>query len=259
MKLSVIIPARNEENNIQNTVESVYSYLSDKGIEHEIIVVENNSKDKTAEVVKSLISKIPTLKFIHLTIKGARPAKGYAVREGMLRATGDLRLFMDADNATTIDHIEKMMPYFERGYGVVIASIALRGAVVAGGSEPIWRRLFGKIGNLFIQVMAVPGIYDTQRGFKMFTAKAVEDIFPKLTIYGWGFDVEVLALARKFGHKIKEVPINWKNDIVHSKVTLDAYRQVLMETVRVRWNLIMGRYEKPIVETGKIIAEEIVS
>jgi len=119
--------------------------------------------------------------------------------------------------------------------------------------------LFGKIGNLFIQVMAVPGIYDTQRGFKMFTAKAVEDIFPKLTIYGWGFDVEVLALARKFGHKIKEVPINWKNDIVHSKVTLDAYRQVLMETVRVRWNLIMGRYEKPIVETGKIIAEEIVS
>lgn len=256
MYLSVIIPARNEENNIKKTVESVYSYLSGRNIEHEIIVVENNSTDKTVEVVKSLLSAIPTLKFIHLVIKGTKPAKGYAVKEGILRGRGDFRLFMDADNSTTIDHIEKMMPYFEQGYDVAIGSIGLKESVVAGGSEPGWRRLFGKMGNLFIQIMAVPGIKDTQRGFKIFTSKAANDIFPKMTIYGWGFDIEALALGRKYGYKIKEVSIYWSNDILHSKVTLKAYFQVLMETVKVRWNLIIGRYNKPI-PAADIVVEEV--
>ncbi len=242
MRLSVVIPARNEENSIKNTVESVYSYLSSKNIDHEIIVVENNSKDKTAEVVQALTVNIPTLVFNHLVVTSGRPSKGYAVKEGLLMAKGDFKLFMDADNSTTIDHIEKMMPYFDQGYSVVIGSIALKEAIVAGGSEPGWRRLFGKMGNLFIQIMAVPGIHDTQRGFKIFTAKAANDIFSKVTIYGWGFDVEVLALARKFGYKIKEVPINWKNDIANSKVTLKSYFQVLIETMRVRLNLITGKY-----------------
>lgn len=259
MYLSVIIPARNEESNIKNTVESVYSYLTQKNIDHEIIVVENNSTDKTVEIVKSLAPSVPILKFVHLVIKGTKSAKGYAVKEGILRARGDFKLFMDADNSTTIDHIEKMMPYFEQGYDVVIGSIGIKGAVIAGGSEPGWRKLFGKMGNLFIQIMAVPGIHDTQRGFKLFSRKAADEIFSKVIIYGWGFDVEVLALARKIGYKIKEVPINWKNDIIHSKVTLKAYFQVLMETMRVRWNLMTGRYNKPVVAAGEIVAEEIIS
>lgn len=242
MRLSVIIPARNEESSIKNTVENVYFYLLSKNIDHEIIVVENNSKDKTAEVIQSLTPSIPTLIFKHLVITSDRPSKGYAVKEGLLAAKGDFKLFMDADNSTTIDHIEKMMPYFNQGYSVVIGSIALKEAVVAVGSEPSWRKLFGKMGNLFIQIVAVPGIHDTQRGFKIFTAQAADDIFSKVTIYGWGFDVEVLALARKMGYKIKEVPINWKNDIANSKVTLKAYFQVLMETMKVRWNLITGKY-----------------
>ncbi len=257
MNLSVIIPARNEESNIKSTIESTYSYLSGRNIDHEIIVVENNSTDNTVGLVKSMSSAIPTLKLVHLVFQGTKPAKGYAVKEGMLRARGDFRLFMDGDNATTIDHIEKMMPYFDQGYGVVIGSIALKGAVVAGGSEPLWRRLFGKMGNLFIQIMAAPGIYDTQRGFKIFTSKAAEDIFSKVTVFGWGFDIEVLALAKKYGYKIKEVPVNWKNDILHSKVTLKAYFQVLMETVRVRFNLMTGKYNKPI-PAPKIAVEEII-
>ena len=247
MHLSVVIPAKNEESSIKNTIESVYSYLLGKNIDHEIIVVENNSKDRTAEVVQSLTATIPTLVFHHLVVKSGRPSKGFAVKKGLLEAKGDFKLFMDADNSTTIDHIEKMMPYFNQGYDVVVGSIGIKGAVVAGGSEPGWRRLFGKMGNLFIQIMAVPGIQDTQRGFKIFSAKAADDIFSRVTIYGWGFDVEVLALARKFGYKIKEVPINWKNDIIHSKVTLKAYFQVLMETVQVRWNLITRRYNKPAI------------
>lgn len=257
MKLSVIIPARNEEANIKHTVEEVYKYLSKKGIDHEIIVVENNSTDKTVEIVRSLAPSVPTLDLIHLVIKGTKPAKGYAVRTGLLRGTGDFRLFMDADSSTSIDHIEKMIPYFDKGYDVVIGSIGVKGAVVHSGSEQGWRKLFGKMGNLFIQIMAVPGIQDTQRGFKIFSAKAAQDIFSKITIYGWGFDIEVLALARKYGYKIKEVPVNWKNDMVNSKISLRSYFQVLMETIKVRRNLLTRRYAKP-AAAPKIAVEEIV-
>ena len=241
MYLSVIIPAKNEEKNIKTTVEDVFKYLTEKNVNHEIIVVENNSKDKTAEVVNSLLPSIPTLSFVHL-IKTTKPSKGQAVKEGMLRAKGDYKLIMDADNATNIRQIEKMMPYFDHGYGVVIGSIAVKGAKVASGSEPVWRKVFGKMGNLFIQIMAVPGVFDTQRGFKIFSKKAVDDIFSRITIFGWGWDVEALALARKYHHKIKEVPVEWKNDASNSKVGLNAYFQVLMETVKIRWNLMTGKY-----------------
>ncbi len=240
MYISVIIPAYNEEKHIKKTVESIYQYLSGKSLEHEILVVSNNSTDKTNDVVLSMLPAVPTLQLLKEQNKG----KGFAVRQGMLKARGRYRLFTDADNSTTIEHLEKMMPFFEQGYGVVIGSIGLKGAKVAGGSEPGWRRIFGKMGNLFIQTMAVPGIRDTQRGFKIVTAEAANKIFPKMTIGRWGFDVEMLALARKFGYKIKEVPIDWKNDVSGSKVGLSAYFQVLAETVKIRWNLITGEYDK---------------
>lgn len=243
MYLSVIIPAKNEEINIKNTVEDVFGYLIEKNISHEIIIVENSSKDKTVEVVKTLLSTIPTLLFIRLVVTDTKSSKGYAVKEGMLKAQGDYKLIMDADNATNIRHIEKMMPYFDQGYGVVIGSIALRGAKVASGSEPLWRRVFGKMGNLFIQIMAVPGIFDTQRGFKIFLKKAADEIFSRTVIFGWGWDIEALALARKYHYKIKEVPISWKNDIGSSKVGPSAYFQVLTETVKIRWNLMTGKYK----------------
>lgn len=238
MHLSVIIPAYNEEKNIRKTIESIYKYLFDRDLEHEIIVVTDGSTDQTDEIVRSMFSIIPTLQLLdYIQNRG----KGFAVRQGMIRAKGQYRLFTDADNATTIDHIEKMMPFFRNGYDVVIGSMALSESVIAKGSEPLWRRIFGKMGNVFIQILAVPGIRDTQRGFKMITAKAAENIFPKMTIDGWGFDIEILALARKFGYKIKEIPVNWKND-PNSHVNLKAYFQVLTETVKIRWNLITGKY-----------------
>ena len=239
MYLSVIIPAYNEEKNIEKTVRSIFSYLKEKNIEHEMIVVVDGSPDRTAEIARSLKNEIPTLELIDYP---KNRGKGFAVKTGMLKAKGDFRLFTDADNATTIDHIEKMMPYFEKGDGVVIASIAVRGHKVAAGSEPVWRRVFGKLGNLFIQIMAVPGIHDTQRGFKIFTVEAAEKIFPRMTIERWGFDIEVLALARKFGFKIKEVPVDWKN-APESHVGLGAYFQVLLETVKIKLNLLTGRYD----------------
>ncbi len=241
MYLSVIVPAYNEEKHIKETVESIYKYLSGKNMEHEIIVVSDGSTDKTNDIVRSMLAAIPTLQLLEFKQNNG---KGFVVRQGMLKAQGQYRLFTDADNATTIDHIEKMMSYFKEGYDVVIASIAVKGSVVASGSEPAWRDLFGTLGNLFIQIMVLPGISDTQRGFKIVTAKAAQDIFSRATIDRWGFDIEMLALARKFGYKIKEVPVTWKNDPnTASHPRLSAYFQVLMETVKIRWNLMTGKYK----------------
>ena len=238
--LSVIIPAYNDERHIKETIKAVYGYLFSHGLDHEIIVVTDGSKDRTPEIVESLTAEVPTLFLIkHEKNRG----KGFVVKTGMLKAKGDLRLFMDADNATTIDTLEIMKPYFSQGYDVVIASIALKGADIASGSEPIWRQLFGKLGNLYIQILAVPGIQDTQRGFKVFSARAADNIFPKLKIDRFAFDVEVLALARKLGYAIKEVPIKWKNDPKSaSRPRLKAYFGFLFEVLKIRWNLWTGVY-----------------
>jgi len=237
--LSIIIPAYNEEKRIGATLRSIGSYLSGQSYDYEIIVVSDGSKDKTAESVRSLETEIKNLRVID---NKDNHGKGWVVRQGMMEARGDLRLFTDADNSTSLDHLDKFIPYINDGYGVVIGSIGVAGHKVESGSEPVWRRILGKLGNLFIQIMAVPGIMDTQRGFKLFTAKAAGDIFPKLKITRWGFDIEALALARKFKHKIKEVPVDWKND-ANSKVGVSAYFQVLIETVKIRWYLLTGQYK----------------
>ncbi len=240
MYLSVIIPAYNEERRIGETLKSIDEYLRHQSYDSEIVVVSDGSRDNTASLVRGLEHEIKNLRLIE---NKENNGKGYVVRQGMLEAKGDLRLFTDADNSTSIDHLDKFVPYIGQGFDVIIGSIAVAGHKVASGSEPVWRRILGKLGNLFIQIMAVPGIQDTQRGFKLFTAGAVNKIYPKLTITRWGFDIEVLALARKFGYKIKELPVDWHND-PNSKVGLRAYLQVLLETVKIRWNLITGRYDK---------------
>lgn len=238
MHLSVIIPAYNEEKRLGKTLEAVGEYLKKQSYDWEVIIVNNNSSDGTVSVTERFTFQDLRFKIMD----EPRPGKGYAVTRGMMEARGDLRLFMDADNSTSIDHIERMMPYIQSGYDVVIGSLAVPGAkVVQGGGEPWYRVLFGKLGNKWIQLFAVWGIHDTQRGFKLFTAKATQAIFPKLTIFGWGFDVEVLALAQKFHFHIKEIPVTWDNDL-NSKVNIWAYPKVLMETVQVRLNLLLGRY-----------------
>lgn len=238
MKLSVIIPAYNEEKRIGQTLLAIGQYLSRQNYESEVITVNNNSKDKTVEIARQTGKDFKNFK----VIDEPKPGKGHAVTAGMLAATGDLRLFTDADNSTSIDQIERMYPYLDQGYDVVIGSLAVPGAkVIRDGGEPLWRVILGKLGNKWIQIFAVWGINDTQRGFKVFTARAVQAIFPKLTIFGWGFDVEVLALAKKYKYKIKEVPITWDND-PDSKVNIWAYPQVLLQTLKVRWNLLTGKY-----------------
>lgn len=242
MYLSVIIPARNEEKYIKGTVESVFDFCSKKDFDFEIIVVANKSLDHTVSIIEELQKTIPQLKLLNYPNQGG---KGFAVREGMLHAQGDYRLFMDSDNSTTIDHLDKMMPYFKEGYDVVIASIAISGAQVLSGSEPFWRKLFGKMGNLYTQIVLLPGISDTQRGFKVLSARAVNDTFPIMRIIKFGFDMELLALAKKFGYKIKEVPVRWQNDPnTMSHPRLSSYVEVLRDTLKIRWWLLTGQYTR---------------
>ncbi len=240
MYLSVVIPAYNEAKRIGATLESVGAWLAKQAYDSEIIVVDNRSNDGTADIAREYHHQFPSIR----VITEKRPGKGYAVATGMLFATGEVRLFMDADNSTTIDHFDIMQPFLEHGYDVIIGSLAVPGAVVLeGGTEPWWRQLLGKAGNVWIQLWAVRGIWDTQRGFKVFSERAARDIFPRITIGGWGFDVEALAIARQLGYRIKEIPVTWKND-PDSKVDIWAYPQVLLQTLQVFWNTMKGRYGK---------------
>jgi len=238
MHLSVIIPAYNEAKRITDTLISIRDYLSKQNYDWEVLVVSDGSKDNTAGVVQEFASQNTGFKII---VNEKNYGKGYVVKQGMLEARGDFRLFTDADNSTAIVHLEKFWPYAKNGYDVVIASIAAKGATLAN-SEKFYKRWFGKFGNLWIQFWLLPGIWDTRRGFKMFTKKAAEDIFSRVRESGFTFDDEVLVLARKLKYKIKEVPIHWVND-PESKVKLKDYPKTLLEVLKIKFNFLRGAYK----------------
>lgn len=240
--LSVIIPAYSEEDRIGKTLDRVREYLSQQEYSYEIIVVLDGPTDQSSGVVHSYKNK-----FNHtLQIEGyeTNRGKGYAVRLGILKARGEFRVFTDADNSTDISYLEPMLEKFKEGYDVVISSRDKKDAPGARQAVPqAWyKRQLGNLGNLFIQLVAVPGIWDTQNGFKGFTAKAAEDIFSRAKINRFAFDIEVLALGRKLGYRIGIIPIIWRND-PKSHVKFSSYFQVLWETVRIRLNLLLGKYE----------------
>lgn len=237
--MSVVIPAYNEEKRLPKTLKAVMEYLQAQDYGWEIVVVNDGSKDKTDNVVREaavLDSRVRLLQY------GGNRGKGYAVRYGMTHVTGDFRLFMDADNSTTINHVEQFFPYFPMGFDVVIGSRDIAGADIAV-HQSWWKEQLGNMGNLWIQFWAVPGIKDTQAGFKIFTGQATDDIFPRLTIDRFGFDVEALAVARKLGYAIAERPIRWVND-PSTTVSGKAYLEVLVEVVQVRLNMWRGVYDK---------------
>lgn len=238
MHLSVIIPAYNEARRITDTLISIRDYLSREPYDWEVLVMNDGSTDNTAEIVRSFGTQNPKFRLVD---NRKNHGKGYVVKQGILETKGDFRLFTDADNSTTIDHVEKFWPYFKEGYDVIIASIAAKGATLAH-SEKFYKRWFGKFGNLWIQLWLLPGIWDTRRGFKMFTKKAAENIFSKVIEQGWTFDDEALAIARKLNYKIKEVPIHWVNN-PESKVKLRDYPKSLLGTLKIRWNLLRGKYD----------------
>lgn len=237
--LSVIIPAYNEEKRITVTLLDIDKYLSRQNYDYEIIVVSDGSKDNTAEVVRGFQAKIRNLRLID---NKENHGKGYAVKQGMLEARGDYRLFTDADNSTTIDHLDKFFPFFKEGYEIVIGSIEVKGAEVEERAA-FYRRWLGRISKYIIRIVAgLWEIHDSQRGFKLFAKGAAEAIFSKQTIMRWGFDIEILAIAKKMGFKIKEVAVDWKNP-GESKVSLKSYLRTFQELLKIKYNLVTNKYK----------------
>ena len=235
--LSVIIPAYNEAKRLPLTLIDIDKHLSKVDYSYEIIVVDDGSKDATYDIAGRFSHLIKNLRVIRQKNIG----KGGAVKHGMLEAKGEIRLFTDADNSTSIDQFGKMIPYLNKDYQAVIASRDIKGAQLIP-PQPWYKRLMGNLGNLFIQTLLLPGIWDTQCGFKAFTKEAAERIFPLIKINQFGFDVEILALAKKMGYKIKEVPAIWV-DKAGSKVKATDYFQVLWEVVKIKWWLMAGKYK----------------
>ena len=240
MKLSVVIPAYNEESRITETLLDVDTYLQTRGYEYEIIVVVNGSKDHTYDVVKKLeATKVQRATAINLPEGG----KGNAVKRGILdRASGDVVMFMDADNATPITEIEKFYPFFDQGFGVVIGSRYLDPKTVKV-AQPLYRVVLSRMSNILIQLLAVPGIKDTQLGFKAFTNKAAKDIFRFVTISRWGFDMEVLTIAERRGYKIKEVAVSW-TEHGGGHVPLKAYIESFKDLLVIKFKSMRGDYSK---------------
>jgi dolichyl-phosphate beta-glucosyltransferase len=240
--LSVIVPAYNEAERISKTLERLHQYLNGLSCTYEILVVLDGPTDNTREVLQRLSGRIANLKIIERKVNRG---KGFTVKEGMLRAAGRIRLFTDADNSTDIAHFDKMKPLFDQGCDLVIASRNSKDVAQAQQAVPqAWyKRWFGRVGNLIVQLVAVRGIWDTQCGFKACRAEAAERIFSQTIIEGWGFDIEVLALARAFNYQIGIIPAHWINDD-RSHVRSSDYLRVLTDTVRIRTHLMAGRYNK---------------
>ncbi len=239
VQLSVIIPAYNEELRLPRTLNQSLEYLKAQPYCSEIIVVNDGSTDGTERVVREQSSGPVSVRLLAHP-DGANHGKGASVRKGMLEARGAYRLFMDADNSTTLDHLDRFWPFFIQGYDVVIGSRALKDSII--GTHQAWyKELAGRLGNGIIRAFAVPGISDTQAGFKMFAGEKAEIIFPLQTIDRWGYDIELLAIARSKGYRICEVPITWIN-APGSKVSMKSYFEVLGEVWRIRRNLRAGLY-----------------
>jgi dolichyl-phosphate beta-glucosyltransferase len=240
VKLSVVIPAYNEEFRLPKTLSQSLRYLEAQPYRSEVIVVNDGSSDKTESVVRGQsLNSVPLRLLNHPD--GANHGKGASVRRGMMEARGAYRLFMDADNSTTLNQVDRFWPMFSQGYDVVIGSRALKDSII-GIRQNKLKEIAGKFGNWVIQRFAVPGVLDTQAGFKMLTAEKAEIIFPCLTIDRWGYDVEMLVVARTHGCRIAEIPITWIN-ATGSKVTMGTYFEVLWEIWKIRRNFKAGLYK----------------
>ncbi len=238
--LSIIIPAYNEAQRIPATLESIADYLNSGRWDAEVIVVDDGSTDETVGVVEHMAFHFDRLRVIQ---NGFNGGKGRAVRLGMLTATGAQRLFLDADNSTDVSELDRLMAAAADEPiepAVVIGSIAHHRELV-GRPQSALRRFLGRAGNRVIQRAVLPGIEDSQRGFKVFTGDAAERVFSRCRVDGWAFDVEALAIARALGYHVLEVPISWSH-CDDSRVRPGSYLQTFGDVMRIRHDLRSDRY-----------------
>jgi dolichyl-phosphate beta-glucosyltransferase len=236
--LSIVIPCYNEADRIVVNLSEIFYFLTELKYEYEIIIVDDGSHDQIRDVLDSTFKNNTKLRYF--SYKENR-GKGYAVKFGVMQAKGSLVMFLDADGATPIGEFIKLYEAIEKGADVAIGSRAMDTALVK--LEAKWHRiLIGRIFNAFVNFLCVPGIKDTQCGFKLFTREAADLIFSRQSIDGFAFDCELLHIARKHGLTIREIPVNWKN-VEGSKVNLlidPLY--MFLEIVRIRMRSLWGTY-----------------
>ncbi len=241
MYLSVIVPAFNEEKIISENINKYNNYLKTQNYFYEIIIVNDGSYDNTQEIIKKICEQNQNIKAINLD---KNYGKGYAVKQGMAQAQGNYHLFLDADNSTSIDHIEKALSLIQKNEDIIIGSRNPRDTkrtklIIR---QPLWKILLGKAGNLLIRILFKIKIHDTQCGFKIFSKKVSNKIFPKLKLNRWLFDLETLVLAKKYNYKINIIPVRWVNS-EDSRVGIKDYFISFWELFKIKYNLVFNRYK----------------
>jgi len=237
--LSIIVPAYNEEQRILPTLERLHRFLSAHPLRHEIVVVDDGSTDNTVGVVALAMARIPSLRLVRQT---PNRGKGAAVRLGMLEARGQLRVMCDADGSMPPEQLPRLLePIVACKAEIAIGSRYAEGAKT-DARQPWYRVLWSRLANRVIQRSLVPGVRDTQCGFKAFTAEAARDLFALGRIDGWAFDLEILALARRRGYAIAEVGVEWRDDRRSRVNPLKDLWKVVREAMTIRKNLRRGVY-----------------
>lgn len=235
--VSVVVPAYNEEEHIETTVREINEYLLGLGLAYEIIIVNDGSRDSTLEKAEKLADELAGVRLIRYS---QNQGKGYAVRTGMLQASGSRILFTDADHATPIQELPAFISTLDAGFSVAVGSRSVRGAVRVV-HQPFHREIGGKLLNLFIRLFAVRGIRDTQCGFKLFTKEAAHAVFAQCIINRFSFDVEALYLARRFGYKIAELPVHWRHHGNSRVSPIKDGLKMLVDIAKIR----LHRYNQP--------------
>jgi len=236
--LSLIIPAYNEEMRLPHTLQLVMDYLASQPYQAEVLVVENGSHDRTLEIAQGFAWRYPNLCALHSDQRG----KGLAVRKGMLAAQGQYRFMCDADFSMPVEQIGRFLPPVLDGYDIAIASREAPGAVRY--NEPAYRHMVGRVFNAMIHALALPGLNDTQCGFKCFRAPVARDLFPRQILPGWSFDVEVLFIARQRGYRIVELPIPWYFNAESKVRVFRDSAHMALDLLTIRINALRGVYNR---------------
>jgi glycosyltransferase involved in cell wall biosynthesis len=236
---SIVIPAYNESIRLRATVEKILAHLQEQGWDAEILVVNDGSTDDTAAIVQAFAAQNHAVRLVQ---NPGNRGKGYSVRNGMLQASGEILLFSDADLSSPIEESDKLFAAIAAGADVAMGSRWLR-TELQTQRQPLYRQVYGRLFNFALRLILGLHYRDTQCGFKAFTRRAAHSIFPLQHIERWGFDPEILYLARKFGLKVKEVPVKW----AHREGTrLNPLRdgiRMFGEMLKIRWYALTGTYE----------------
>lgn len=235
---SIVIPAYNEGARLAATLEKLLAYITANGWDAEVIVVNDGSRDNTAEIVRECARRNPRLRLLE---NPGNRGKGYSVRNGMLQAKGQMLLFSDADLSSPIEEAPKLFAALANGADVAVGSRWLRSELQTQ-KQPLHRQLFGRTFNLMLRFTLGLQLKDTQCGFKAFTRRAANMIFPLQRVERWGFDPELLYLANKFHLKVVEVPVVWAHREGTQISPLSDGMKMFAEMLSIRWNSISGKY-----------------